>query len=167
MTPIGVITNLYNMGIWHEAKGSSSRARRMLRGWETITLDYKWADLLESVVNDRWGHESVQPFEFTPTKLGGKRAVSYGLKRDYQPNVLEEFQKGGEIMMLAGVSRMWGQDKTIGIEGIKRVWWGRLTHWCKGHIGQSTHQVYRDQERGTPGRPQPHLPLDESETETD
>ena len=133
----------------------------------TIELDAQCGVMLENSVNTLYGNDVNHTFEFAPTIVGGKRGVAYGLTRDATPSMVDEMRKGGELFILAGVARMFGQCKHVKIDGIQKRWFGKLTTWCRAHMGLSTHQVERDVRRhGRPSADLPHLAVDvESESQ--
>ena len=169
VTPRGILQSLYHMGLWYEEWENDQRAKALLRKGR-LELHARWGPLLEQIVNDMYGDDVNYTFEFVPTKKGGKRSVAYGLDRDETPCLIHEARKGGDMFTIAGIARMFGQSKRLGIAEVDRRWFGKLTTWCKAHMGLSTHQVERDIRRhGRPSAQPPQMEVDtnsESETES-
>jgi hypothetical protein len=156
-----MIHSLYHLGLWYEERESNDpRAKALLRG-RKVELDASWGAYLERIVNELFGGDINHAFEFAPTAEGGTRSVAYGLTREESPSMVNEYRKGGDVMLLAGVARMFGQIKGVSIVGINKRWFGKLTNWCKAHMGLSTHQVERDARRH--GRPSAQLPMEEDD----
>jgi hypothetical protein len=154
LAPLGVVQALYNLGVWYEASDECARARAQLK-YARLMLDYEWMEIFERSINMLYSDDMNQPFRIAPTRRGGVRSVSYGLTRSASPSMKDEMRKGGDMFLIGGVARMMGHGK-VRIKDIDARWWGKLTTWCRGHFGLTTHQEERDRLRQS--RPLPRLP---------
>jgi hypothetical protein len=145
LTPLGGMESLFmTQHYWLEMQ-RDNRLRYLMP--PNSRLSDAWGTFIEHVCNNMIGGIN-HPFTLIP----GVKVSAWGLANPL-PSPLYHGQTPKYILALASVAQACMSKRALMIGDVPQRNWGRLTNWCKAHIGSSSTQKEREERRG--GRPAP------------
>ena len=139
---------LWVVATYRALSSTSARAKDMYPN--AILLGRRYRGYIERHVNDLTGYRIHPPFSFKTEADGGTLATAYREIGDAPVKDLPTIEKeGGTIAIISRVAVLFGKRKAE-VQGIQARNFGRLSTYCRGTMGKSTHQAAKPQGEGLP-----------------
>jgi hypothetical protein len=144
LTYFGGIQSLYMAQVHQKERNRTMRLAYLMP--RNTKFSGEWIRFVEYLCNHLYGGHVNYPFKF----LDGVKVTTWGLTGGL-PAPLEHGTKPRMIFALASLAQACGRKDATMVGEVPNRMWGRLTNWCKVHLGSSTTQAERERRR--PGRP--------------